>query len=109
ARRAGQAPRHAPAAARILRHIVNIGRPRHLVFSAQGLREGILYDDLSEAKRKEDPLLAAAGDIARHFGRFAKMGPGLARWTETLFRGESKAEKRLREAACLLSDIGWVD
>ena len=96
-------------AARILRHIVNIGKPRHLVFSAQGLREGILYDDLSEAKRKEDPLLAAAADIARHFGRFARMGPGLARWTETLFKGESKAEKRLREAACLLSDIAWVD
>lgn len=96
-------------AARILRHIVNIGRPRHLVFSAQGLREGILYDDLAEAKRKEDPLLAAAADIARHFGRFAKIGPGLARWTEPLFRGESRGEKRLREAACLLSDIGWVD
>ncbi len=96
-------------AARILRHIVNIGRPRHLVFSAQGLREGILYDDLSEAQRKEDPLLAAAGDIARHFGRFAKMGPSLARWTEPLFKGESRAEKRLREVACFLSDIGWVD
>lgn len=96
-------------AARILRHIISIGRPRHLVFSAQGLREGILYDDLPDAKRKEDPLLAAAGDIARHFGRFAKLGPGLARWTEPLFRGEGKGEKRLREAACLLSDIGWVD
>jgi exopolyphosphatase/guanosine-5'-triphosphate,3'-diphosphate pyrophosphatase len=96
-------------AARILRHIINIGRPRHLVFSAQGLREGILYDDLAEAKRKEDPLLAAAADIARHFGRFAKMGPGLARWSEPLFKGESRAERRLREAACLLSDIAWVD
>ncbi len=96
-------------AARILRHIVNIGRPRHLVFSAQGLREGIIYEDLPEAKRKEDPLLAAAGDIARHFGRFAKMGPSIARWTEPLFKGENRAEKRLREAASLLSDIGWVD
>jgi exopolyphosphatase/guanosine-5'-triphosphate,3'-diphosphate pyrophosphatase len=96
-------------AARILRHIINIGRPRHLVFSAQGLREGILYDDLSEAKRKEDPLLAAAADIARHFGRFAKMGPSLARWTEPLFKGEGRGEKRLRETACFLSDIGWVD
>src|SRR5262249_19308915 len=56
-------------AARILRHIINIGSPRHLVFSAQGLREGIIYDDLPEARRKEDPLLAAAADIARHFGR----------------------------------------
>ncbi|MGH7006752.1 MAG: Ppx/GppA family phosphatase, partial [Alphaproteobacteria bacterium] len=96
-------------AARILRHIINIGRPRHLVFSAQGLREGIIYEDLPEAKRKEDPLLAAAGDIARHFGRFAKMGPSIARWTEPLFKGENRAEKRLREAASLLSDIGWVD
>jgi exopolyphosphatase/guanosine-5'-triphosphate,3'-diphosphate pyrophosphatase len=96
-------------AARILRHIVNLGRPRHLVFSAQGLREGIIYDDLPETKRREDPLLAAAADIARHFGRFARLGPGLARWTEGLFRAETRAERRLREAACLLSDIGWVD
>jgi exopolyphosphatase/guanosine-5'-triphosphate,3'-diphosphate pyrophosphatase len=73
------------------------------------LREGILFDDLPEAKRKEDPLLAAAADIARHFGRFAKMGPSLARWTEGLFKSEGRAEKRLREAACLLADIAWVD
>ncbi|MCW5773383.1 MAG: Ppx/GppA family phosphatase [Rhodospirillaceae bacterium] len=96
-------------ASRILRHIVNIGRPRGIVFSAQGLREGIIFEDLSESRRKEDPLLAAAADIARHFGRFARLGPTLARWTEALFRGESRSEKRLREAACLLSDIGWVD
>ena len=44
-----RATRRRDKAARILRHIVNIGRPRHLVFSAQGLREGILYDDLPEA------------------------------------------------------------
>jgi len=96
-------------AARILRHIIAIGEPRHLVFSAQGLREGIIYDDLPEAKRRDDPLLAAAADIARHFGRFARLGPGLARWTEPLFKSEPKPERRLREAVCLLSDIGWVD
>jgi exopolyphosphatase/guanosine-5'-triphosphate,3'-diphosphate pyrophosphatase len=96
-------------AARILRHIVNIGAPAHIVFSTQGLREGVIFEDLPEPRRREEPLLAAAADIARHFGRFARLGPGLARWTEPLFRSESRAERRLREAACLLSDIGWVD
>ncbi len=96
-------------AARILRHILGFARPRHLVFSAQGLREGIVFDELSEAQRREDPLLAACDDLARQFGRFSALGPALARWTESLFRGETRARRRLREAAALLSDIGWVD
>ncbi len=96
-------------AARILRQILGVARPRHLVFSAQGLREGIVFDELAEARRREDPLLAAAGDLARQFGRFSALGPALARWTDALFRDEPRPRRRLREAAALLSDIGWVD
>src|SRR5690606_35592577 len=72
-------------------------------------REGIIFDDLPEERRREDPLIAAAADVARHFGRFARLGPVLARWTEPLFRGENRRERRLREAVCLLSDMGWMD
>jgi exopolyphosphatase/guanosine-5'-triphosphate,3'-diphosphate pyrophosphatase len=96
-------------AARILRHIVDFARPRHIVFSAQGLREGIVYQDLPEARRQEDPLLAAAADLALLFGRFAAIGPPLARWSQPIANLGGAAFKRVGEAAALLSDIGWVD
>jgi exopolyphosphatase/guanosine-5'-triphosphate,3'-diphosphate pyrophosphatase len=96
-------------AARFLRQILRVARPRRLVFSAQGLREGIVYDELPEATRREDPLLAAAADIARQFSRFASLGPVLDRWTDGLFLAEAGARRRWRAAACLLSDIGWID
>jgi len=35
--------------------------------------------------------------------------PALERWTSAIFEGESHAEKRLRLAACALSDVAWRD
>jgi exopolyphosphatase/guanosine-5'-triphosphate,3'-diphosphate pyrophosphatase len=98
-----------PVAARALRHILRAARPRFLTFSAQGLREGILYAELTAAERREDALLAAAGDLAERFGRFAGIGAALIGWTAPLFPGEPPARQRIRAAACLLSDIGYVD
>lgn len=98
-----------PVAARALRHILGAARPRWLAFSAQGLREGILYSELSPAERREDALLAAAGDLALRFGRFAGLGRALIEWTAPLFPAETPARARIRAAGCLLSDIGYVD
>ncbi len=96
-------------AARILRHVLGFGGARDVVFSAQGLREGIIYDDLSEARRREDPMLASATDVGRMLGRYPRMGPALMQWTDGLFKGESRQRKRLRETACLIADMGWID
>ncbi len=96
-------------AARIMRHIVDFARPKHIMFSAQGLREGIVFQDLPEARRQEDPLLAAASDVAKLFGRFAALGPPLARWTQSVASLGGSAFGRIGHAAALLSDIGWVD
>jgi exopolyphosphatase / guanosine-5'-triphosphate,3'-diphosphate pyrophosphatase len=37
------------------------------------------------------------------------MGDALEEWTRSLFPGEGPAERRLRHAICLLSDIAWRD
>jgi exopolyphosphatase / guanosine-5'-triphosphate,3'-diphosphate pyrophosphatase len=96
-----------PVAAEVLRRVLRALRCRNVVFSALGLREGHHFDLLSAAERARDPLLEVATDIAIRTARFDMMGEDLQTWTDCLFIGESAAEKRLRLAACLLSDVAW--
>jgi exopolyphosphatase/guanosine-5'-triphosphate,3'-diphosphate pyrophosphatase len=100
-----------PYAALVLEHIVRRARPKEVVFSALGVREGLLYSLLSERERKKDPLLAAANDLNRLRSRSPQHGVDLIGWTDRFMAStgldESPEEKRLRHAACLLADIGW--
>src|SRR5579871_1175731 len=80
-----------PYAALVLEHILRIGKPRQIVFSALGIREGLLYSLLNKKEREKDALLEAA----RHLNQLRSRSPQ---------HGE---ERRLRHAACLLADIGW--
>jgi exopolyphosphatase/guanosine-5'-triphosphate,3'-diphosphate pyrophosphatase len=76
-----------------------------------GIREGLLYGLLSEAERRKDPLLSFCADYARLRSRSAEHAAELCSWTDPLFEPpgptESEEERRLRYAACLLSDISW--
>jgi exopolyphosphatase/guanosine-5'-triphosphate,3'-diphosphate pyrophosphatase len=98
-----------PAAALVMRDLIEITRPKRIVFSAFGLREGVLFDSLSDEDRKADPLLAAARVYAGHFGRFKGMEEALVDWTAPLFPDETAHEARLRRTACILADIGWTE
>ena len=80
---------------------------RTTIVSAFGLREGLLFDALSQAERRQDPLIVAARDEGRRLGRFAEHGDVLERWIAPLFTGEPPELARLRHAACLLADVGW--
>ena len=93
-------------AGRLLRHIIRVGRPQFVEFSARGVREGVLFDALGALARRDDPLLASAEQIASRFGRFASLGSPLADWTDQVFANEEPTETRLRHAVCLLSDLG---
>jgi exopolyphosphatase/guanosine-5'-triphosphate,3'-diphosphate pyrophosphatase len=96
-----------PMAAAVMRRIFELSGCRRLVISALGLREGLVYAAMPEELRKVDPLLDACGDIARRSGRFAEHADKLLEWTAPLFANESAADKRLRHAAALLSDVAW--
>ena len=96
-----------PVAALVLSRVLRALRCRKVVFSAHGLREGHLFDLLGPVERAQDPLLAVAADIAGRAARFDMIGDDLLAWTDCLFIGESTAERRLRLAACLLSDVAW--
>ncbi|MBM3523616.1 MAG: hypothetical protein FJX57_11720 [Alphaproteobacteria bacterium] len=82
-------------------------RPANLVFTATGLREGCVYDQLTAPERRRDPLIAACAEIARTSARFAIDGQGLMTWISPLFRRSRPEQARLRLAACDLSDIAW--
>ena len=97
-----------PYGALVLSRLLLRLAPPQVVFSAYGLREGHLLSLLSPDLRLQDPLLAAAEDWTTRFGRLSDPSQLFA-WTAGLFAGEDDAAQRLRQAACTLSDVGWVD
>ena len=100
-----------PFGALVLERIVQRMQPSEVVFSVFGIREGLLYSLLSEPERRKDSLLAFAEDYARLRSRSLDHAFELCNWTDPLFAApgpkETEDERRLRHAACLLSDIGW--
>jgi len=95
----------------VLEHLVRIGKPKEVVFSALGVREGLLYSLLDAQERREDPLLAAARDLNVLRSRSPQHGEEMIGWTDGFMASsgldESVQDRRLRHAACLLGDIGW--
>ncbi len=96
-----------PYAAVLLRRILQTYSPDRVVFSAYGLREGFVFDQLPAEERGRDPLLAAAADFGAREGRFGDLGALLTAWTGPLFPEEDAACLRLRRAVCHLSDLAW--
>lgn len=100
-----------PYGAIVLAQIIRTAKPRSVVLSALGLREGLLYERLSAAERTADPLISACEELSFLRSRSPRMvselAPFAARVFELLGIDETTDERRLRVAACLLSDIGW--
>jgi exopolyphosphatase/guanosine-5'-triphosphate,3'-diphosphate pyrophosphatase len=98
-----------PYAAVVLRRLLRATGAGRVVFSASGLREGWYMELIPPALRAQDPLLAAGHDYARQLGRDPSLPPALLEWTDPLFPDETAEDRRLREAACWMSDIGSHD
>ncbi|ABQ66412.1 Ppx/GppA phosphatase [Rhizorhabdus wittichii RW1] len=94
-------------AALLLSHVARRLGSSELIVSAYGLREGLLFDDLSEYQRAQDPLIASTREEGARQGRFPEHGDLLDRWLAPLFASESPADTRIRHATCLLADVGW--
>ncbi|MDQ0468348.1 Ppx/GppA family phosphatase [Labrys wisconsinensis] len=107
---AGRLPLLAYGAA-VLAEIIRAGKPRDIVVSAMGVREGLLYTLLDEETRKQDPLIAAASELNILRSRSPRHGEELSAWSSRFMAStgldETAEEKRLRHAACLVADIGW--
>jgi exopolyphosphatase/guanosine-5'-triphosphate,3'-diphosphate pyrophosphatase len=97
------------ASALVLDRVLKRLASERVVFSALGVREGWLLLQLPEAEQRLDPLIEGARALGAPLARVPDFGAALARWTEELFPGETEADRRLRVAACTLSDIAWRD
>lgn len=98
-----------PFAGAALAALIEAGRPRQVVFSAYGMREGQMLELLPPQLRHQDPLISACESQAERTGRFAMHGQEILEWMTPLFPGEIETERRLRLAICLLSDVGWSE
>jgi exopolyphosphatase / guanosine-5'-triphosphate,3'-diphosphate pyrophosphatase len=98
-------------AALVLEHVVRLARPKNVMFSALGVREGLLYSQLDPQERARDGLLATAGDLnllrSRSPTHCEELIPWTDRFMQTTGLDETADERRYRHAACLLADIGW--
>ena len=95
------------AAALLLERVVRRLEPDQVVFSAFGLREGRAFVRLSAAELAEDPLLAGADDFGRTRSRLPEIGAAMGRWTASVVGDETPEQRRLRLAACEVSDSAW--
>jgi exopolyphosphatase / guanosine-5'-triphosphate,3'-diphosphate pyrophosphatase len=100
-----------PYGALVMEHVLEEFAPVQVVFSAFGIREGLLFGLLSEHERHKDPLLSFCEEYARLKSRSVIHAKELCTWTDAIFADpgprETDEERRLRHAACLISDIGW--
>jgi exopolyphosphatase/guanosine-5'-triphosphate,3'-diphosphate pyrophosphatase len=96
-----------PGATALLAALVRLFEPEKLVTSIYGLREGLLFDQLSEAQKKEDPLIAAARFEGERLARFPFHGDTLADWIAPVFADQNQNDTRLCRATCLLADSVW--
>jgi exopolyphosphatase / guanosine-5'-triphosphate,3'-diphosphate pyrophosphatase len=98
-------------AALVLEYIIRVAKPKTIVFSTFGVREGLLYAKLPQAERSKDGLISAAQTLNELLSRSTRHAQELIGWTDRLVRvvklKETEEDRRLRHTACLLSDIGW--
>jgi exopolyphosphatase / guanosine-5'-triphosphate,3'-diphosphate pyrophosphatase len=100
-----------PYGALVLERLLRLMQPSQVVFSVFGIREGFIYELLPAFEKKRDPLMSFCEDYAALRSRSVEHAHELCRWTDQIFASpdlaETPDERRLRHAACLLSDVGW--
>ncbi len=96
-----------PLASQVLKELVRVFKPDEVAISSYGIREGLLYEQMSEEQRQRDPLIEAAYHMELANARMPGFGRALYRFIEPLFGRVSPAKKRVMRAACLLHDVSW--
>jgi exopolyphosphatase/guanosine-5'-triphosphate,3'-diphosphate pyrophosphatase len=96
-----------PYGAVVLHRLLMTAKFKEVVICANGLREGLLYDKLSEEERAKDPLIDFVGAENARLSRSPAHALEIFHWSSPLFGDENAELRRLRQAASLLSDIGW--
>jgi len=96
-----------PYGAAVLQRLLAAVKFKEIVISANGLREGLLFEKMPEAERAKDPLIDFASHENARLARSPAHAMEMFHWMSPLFEGENAEMRRLRQAACLFADIGW--
>ncbi|WP_395667116.1 Ppx/GppA family phosphatase [Methylocella sp.] len=100
-----------PYGAAVIGEIIRQAKPKEIMISSAGVREGLLYEMLDAHERRIDPLISAAAAANLLFSRAPRHAEDLCDWTDhfmkTTHLEELPEERRLRHAACLLADVNW--
>jgi len=78
-------------------------RPARVIFSAWGLREGLLFERLSPSARAQDPLLAGIAAFAAPRGGRPDLAARVAGWTVDAVPAAGSGTERLRLAVTMLA------
>ncbi|MDN3644684.1 Ppx/GppA family phosphatase [Pontixanthobacter aestiaquae] len=92
-----------PNAGVLLSTLLERFTPEKIIFSSWGLREGVLFDELEEYARKQDPLLAGVGEFANLRGCPPALATQVAGWTVRAVPEMSQGSERLRLSATMLA------
>ena len=96
-----------PLAAEVLLQLVRHVQPNEIAISSYGIREGLLYDQMSQKLRHRDPLIEAARHAEAASARRPGFGRALYRFIEPVFPRAKPKKQRVIRAACLLHDVSW--
>ena len=96
-----------PFGAVVLQRLLMAAKFKDVVVSANGLREGLIFEKLSGEERAKDPLIDFASLENARLSRAPAHALEMFHWSSPLFGDENAEFRRLRQAACLFSDIGW--
>ena len=92
-----------PDTAALLAVLIRRLKPGKLVFSAWGLREGLLYEDMPAGTRGQDPLVAGMSAFVQEQGISPQIGAMVAGWTVAAAPPNGiERRERLRLAATML-------
>ena len=96
-----------PVTAMTLLRLLRLVQPKDIVFSAFGVREGLLFERLANDAKQQDPLLVGCRQLIARDGRGFDDGDALWNWLRPALGDISVEKSRLYRAACTLRDVAW--
>ena len=91
-----------PNTAALLSVLLREIRPSSVVFSAWGLREGLIYQRLDKAEQAKDPLIEGVGAFAESMGCTRETGAMVGQWIGDAAGTQDSAPVNLRLVASML-------
>ncbi len=104
-----------PFAAKLMKLLIEKGKPSTIAFSTYGVREGVLFDLLDRQTKKLSALISGAIDMARQLtpstltqemqDEWVRFGFELSHFLSSILG--NVFDKKVLDVACILSRIGW--